>query len=214
MIWDAQTGTKIASVKGSTLADLADAYSSSGNLLALGDSQGTVSVVDYGTAEIVLRITGHTNRVSSVVFMHDDKRLASVSDDGTVHVWSARTREPLLVFDIGQQRGEIISSGASGRALFVASRGRSDARMFALSPTLDMTPKARREYICERSLIGAHSFLEREMDDVILRGREELRDPCRQRGPLRPEYYAQVAGRLWARMRLLLPTSKAGGNAP
>src|SRR5262249_50687590 len=128
--------------------------------------------------------------VEAVVFMHDDKRLGSVSNDGTVRVWSVRTREPLHTFDdIG--RGQILSTTASGRGLFVASVGGRDARMFALSPMLDMTPIARREYVCERSLIGAHSFLAKEMDDIILQGREELRDPCRQRGALRPEYYAQ-----------------------
>jgi len=145
--------------------------------------------------------------------MHDDKRLGSVSNDGTVRVWSVRTREPLHTFDdIG--RGQILSTTASGRGLFVASVGGRDARMFALSPMLDMTPIARREYVCERSLIGAHSFLAKEMDDIILQGREELRDPCRQRGALRPEYYAQVAGRLWARVRSLLETSKGGDTSP
>lgn len=58
-IWDAQTGTRIGSVKGSIHTELAARFSSKGNLLALGDFDGNVSVVDYGAAEIVYRIADH-----------------------------------------------------------------------------------------------------------------------------------------------------------
>ena len=47
--------------------------------------------------------------------------------------------------------------------------------------------------LCRERLIGARSFTEREMQEPILRGRDDLRDPCDRVGPLSFEYYRRAA---------------------
>lgn len=41
----------------------------------------------------LLTLEGHSDWVSSVVFSHDSKKVASASDDETVRIWDAETGE-------------------------------------------------------------------------------------------------------------------------
>lgn len=64
-----------------------------------------------------------------------------------------------------------------------------------------MEPSNRRDYICRERLTGAQSFTVGEMQDPILRGRDDLRNPCDRVGPLSFEYYVIAAGNLWSSIR-------------
>jgi hypothetical protein len=55
--------------------------------------------------------------------------------------------------------------------------------------------------VCRERLIGAHSFSDREMQDPLLRGREELRNPCGRLGPLSASYYRRSLSGLIATIR-------------
>jgi len=55
--------------------------------------------------------------------------------------------------------------------------------------------------VCRERLIGAPSFSDREMQDPLLRGREELRNPCDRLGPLSASYYRHGVAGLIAAIR-------------
>jgi hypothetical protein len=55
--------------------------------------------------------------------------------------------------------------------------------------------------ITRERLIGAQSFTDEEMQDPILRGRDDLRNPCDRVGPLSFEYYVRAASNLWSSIR-------------
>ena len=77
------------------------AFSSDGRLLA-GCSRGCneVRVWDSSNWELKFELAGHSNnRIESVTFSADGRRLASGGCDGTVRLWSMLTGEQELVFD-------------------------------------------------------------------------------------------------------------------
>jgi hypothetical protein len=55
--------------------------------------------------------------------------------------------------------------------------------------------------VCRERLIGARSFTEREMQEPMLRGRDDLRDPCDRAGPLSRDYYRRAAAAAAAALR-------------
>jgi hypothetical protein len=70
-----------------------------------------------------------------------------------------------------------------------------------LDPIILLQSKERRDYVCRERLIGARSFTDGEMQDPILRGRDDLRNPCDRVGPLSFEYYVSAASNLWSSIR-------------
>ncbi len=61
-------------------------------------------------------------------------------------------------------------------------------------------PHARLEKVCAEMLIGAEAFSDAEMNDPILSGREDLRNPCSRIGPLSGTYYVRAVQALWSRL--------------
>ena len=57
-----------------------------------------------------------------------------------------------------------------------------------------------RDHVCGELLRddGARSFSAHEMADPILRGRDDLANPCRRRGPLALDYWIRLPGELWS----------------
>lgn len=68
-----------------------------GNLLAAGDTQGTVRLWSFPNGQFAGLLTGHTNAVMSVAFSPDGSLLASGSLDRTIRLWDARTGHCLKV---------------------------------------------------------------------------------------------------------------------
>ena len=56
-----------------------------------------------------------------------------------------------------------------------------------------MRADQRQGYVCRERLIGAQSFTNEGMQDPILRGRDDLRNPCDRVGPLSLDYYWRAA---------------------
>jgi hypothetical protein len=77
---------------------------------------------------------------------------------------------------------------SDGSQVVTASLDRS-ARIWRLDPVIAILADQRRAYVCRERLIGARSFTDQEMGDPILRGRDDLRDPCDRVGPLSLSYY-------------------------
>ena len=67
------------------------AVSKDGTLIAIGQANGSIKIIDADSGEIVQTLTGHTELVRSVALSEDGKRLVSGGDDKTVKVWNLAT---------------------------------------------------------------------------------------------------------------------------
>jgi hypothetical protein len=74
----------------------------------------------------------------------------------------------------------------------VTAAADNTVRIWLLDPLVLMPSEKRQPYVCRDRLIGAQSFSEEEMQDPILRGREDLRNPCNRVGPLSFEFYRRA----------------------
>ncbi|CAO3565225.1 unnamed protein product [Mortierella alpina] len=73
---------------------LSCAYSPDGKVLATGLSSDTISLYNTATWEKTCEMSGHTDRVNSVVFSPSGQQIASSSYDQTVRLWDAQTGAP------------------------------------------------------------------------------------------------------------------------
>jgi WD40 repeat protein len=206
ILWDSRTGAKIKEYQGSTHDEIKRSFSKSGKFLAIGNTDQKIIVVDLTNYSVRQTLTGHENSVSSVVFGHNDQWLASASTDGTVRVWELATGEQV-------QKFSQMNATESARVGFLAndtslvateSFGRRDVEIHTLSPSLTMSASGRWNYVCGTRLSGMQAFRSDEMEDIILRGRSHLQNPCRRRGPLSLDYYLQAAEDAWHWMRSVI----------
>ena len=72
-----------------------------------------MKVWDAATGQEILTLKGHTDKVVSVAFSPDGKRLASASWDGTVKVWDAATGQEMLT--LKGHTGAVIERGVQPR---------------------------------------------------------------------------------------------------
>ena len=87
--WDALSGRRLQTLKGSGPPVTAVACSPDGTLVAAGDAEGTVSI--FSAAGTLLReFRAHLKDVWCVVFSRDGSRLATSSHDWSLAVWEVR----------------------------------------------------------------------------------------------------------------------------
>jgi WD40 repeat protein/tRNA A-37 threonylcarbamoyl transferase component Bud32 len=67
------------------------AYSPDGSRIASGGPDGTVSVWDTGTGQLLQRQRPHTGAVSRLAWSPDGTRIASVAEDAVIVIWEAAT---------------------------------------------------------------------------------------------------------------------------
>ena len=63
------------------------AFDQSGELLAVGGTNGSIMVVDSKTLERLTTIEGHSRSVDGLLFFNENKLLLSTSADGTIRIW-------------------------------------------------------------------------------------------------------------------------------
>ena len=92
-LWDAATGTNIATLEGHTGGVYSAAFSPDGTTLASGSWDSTVKLWDVATGTNTATLEGHTGGATSVSFSPDGTTLASGSEDGEVKLWDVATKQ-------------------------------------------------------------------------------------------------------------------------
>jgi len=90
-IWDAETGAKIAVIRGLYQRVESLAFSPDGKLVACGDRANLVKIWDVESGREVLTLRGHEGGVSALAFSPDGRSIMSGSYDGTIKLWDLPT---------------------------------------------------------------------------------------------------------------------------
>ncbi|MCA9792521.1 MAG: serine/threonine protein kinase [Candidatus Eremiobacteraeota bacterium] len=98
---------------------------SSANHLAVGGSDGTITLYEASSGERLERIEGHSDEVSSLAFSKDGTFLASASMDGSAALWKIpeltelrRFTHPSIVYSVCfSHDGRLLASGAGDCAI-------------------------------------------------------------------------------------------------
>ena len=91
-LWDPNTQTLQATLRGHTGIVLSVVFSPDGSLLASGSVDDTVRLWDPNTQTLQATLQGHTGDVLNVAFSPDGLLLASGSADGTLRLWDPNTQ--------------------------------------------------------------------------------------------------------------------------
>jgi len=110
-VWDVTTGETVrvlrGQIGGGTAGSLsAAALSSDDRLLAVGggltgteEEQWAIRLIDFQTGEVTALLKGHEDKVGSLAFSPDGKKLLSGSSDNTARIWDVQTEKTLHVLE-------------------------------------------------------------------------------------------------------------------
>jgi WD40 repeat protein len=93
------------------------AYSADGSLLAVGNSDGGVSLCDTGTGLPVRTLRGHSGRVYGVSYADADRVLVTAASDATIRLWDTVTGEPARVVEVTDPGAWPLEVSPDGRFL-------------------------------------------------------------------------------------------------
>jgi WD40 repeat protein/tetratricopeptide (TPR) repeat protein len=133
LVWDAQTGQRVFTLRGHTAWVGSVAFSPDGTLLASGSGDQTVKVWAAQTGRQLLDLPGASGPVT---FSPDSQRLASASPDKTLKVWdvSMSTEGRQAGSTEGRQAGSTEGRRAGGRQLLALRGHTSTVLSIAFSP--------------------------------------------------------------------------------
>jgi dipeptidyl aminopeptidase/acylaminoacyl peptidase len=159
---------------------------------------------DATTGAAIATLSGHTGWVLGAAFSPDGSRIVTASADNTVRVWDATTDAALARLSWHTEWVVSAAFSPDGSRIVSASWDKT-ARIWQIDPMVLMLADQRQGYVCRERLIGAQSFTDEEVQDPILRGRDDLRNPCDRVGPLSLAYYWRAAVSLGATIRSAFP---------
>ncbi|MGB7100089.1 MAG: WD40 repeat domain-containing protein, partial [Xanthobacteraceae bacterium] len=195
-----KTGAALATLSGHADRVNVAAFSPDGSRVVTASSDNTARLWDGTTGAALATLAGHTDRVVSAAFSPDGSRVVTASADKTARVWDTTTGVALAT--LWGHTNQLVSAAFSpdGSQVVTASVDRT-ARIWPLDPIVLIPANQREAYVCRERLIGARSFTDEEMQQPILRGRNDLRNPCYRVGPLSLSYYWRAATDLGATIR-------------
>ena len=86
-LWDAETGTEIAVLKGHQSTVSMAAFSPDGRRVATASFDNTARLWDAETGTEIAVLKGHQSTESMAVFSPDGQRVATASEDKTARLW-------------------------------------------------------------------------------------------------------------------------------
>jgi WD40 repeat protein len=95
IIWDGETGKELTLLFQAAPVDTV-AWSPDGKWVATGSLDGSATIFEAASGQVIRVLRGHKGSVISVSWSPDGKRLASASEDRTAKVWDAETGLLLL----------------------------------------------------------------------------------------------------------------------
>jgi WD40 repeat protein len=95
-IFDASTGTRLATLTGHAGPVTSVAYSRDGKQISSGSMDHTARVYDAETGRLLQVFRGHTQMVNEIAFHPSGDRLATASDDNSVRVWDVTSGAELF----------------------------------------------------------------------------------------------------------------------
>jgi WD40 repeat protein len=125
-----------------------------------------------------------------------DGRFALSNGGGGPSLWDTSTWTKVQSFGNHESRVDFIWIGTDGRVSVTYTKG-DVVRIWPLGEVASMAPAERRDAICHAHLLGNGAFSDEEMLDAVLFGRNDLKTPCAQVGPLRFSYWSNLANGLW-----------------
>lgn len=115
-IWEVATGRQVADLghNGMTMS-----FSGDGSLVAFSGAYGPSSVYKVPSGEQVAELHGHEHYVSGVAFSPDGRRLASVSRDTTLRIWSVADGTQIGMYRLDDEAFRVEFSSDGQRLLVV-----------------------------------------------------------------------------------------------
>jgi WD40 repeat protein len=121
LVWDLQSLTQVAILKGHS-GDVEEVvFSPDSRLLATGSNDRTVKLWDTSNWSLFSSLDDHSNVISRIRFSPNSKRLAVGTTVGTLHVWEVDTKKS-IVSRVQTDVWKIIAFSRNGRRL-IASNG-------------------------------------------------------------------------------------------
>ena len=98
------------------------AVSPDGNAVLSCGKDGTATLWDARSGELLYRFTGHEGHVYAAAFSPDGRRVATAGADGTVRAWPGRGGAALWTVSPGQRAVESVAFSPDGNAVACAAR--------------------------------------------------------------------------------------------
>jgi WD40 repeat protein/serine/threonine protein kinase len=123
-IWDAATGTRVATCEPHTGAVQAITFAPDGRTIASGGNDGKVRICDTASGATVHQLVGHSRSVLTIGVSPDGQMIISGGADGKPRLWDARTG--LLVATLEGHHGAVSVAAFSPDGSRVLTLGSDD----------------------------------------------------------------------------------------
>ncbi len=119
------------------------AFSSNGQLLATGGSNGNLKIWDMSTNRVIQSLTGRSGAVLDSCFSPDDRYLAYGGGDGTVRVWDLEAGMERLIFRGHAAPVESVKFSPDGQRLVSSSPSEAVVKVWDFTRHPEYTTFAR-----------------------------------------------------------------------